>query len=201
MNTERIISRTIRTKLEPIIENGKAITIRNVSSQLYEPILKFVAGIGYYANRRKCLEDIENVATANGISLYTTGLLIKQAARLAQVSERTVYRMLPEKFKAPLAQETGKKGAEASNIEQSTSQSVPTVTGIEDNKVIEDNTMEDTDIPTEYTIQDADTVSEEKQSQLPTTQFLEVDSKQWNHIIKKFVYSQANWYIEHDGKK
>jgi hypothetical protein len=85
MNTERIISRTIRTKLEPIIENGKAITIRNVSSQLYEPILKFVAGIGYYANRRKCLEDIENVATANGISLYTTGLLIKQAARLAQV--------------------------------------------------------------------------------------------------------------------
>ena len=109
--------------------------------------------------------------------------------------------MLPEKFKAPLAQQTGKKGAEASNIEQSTSHSVPTVTGIEDNKVIEDNAMEDTDIPTEYTIQDADTVSEEKQSQLPTTQFLEVDSKQWNHIIKKFVYSQANWYIEHDGKK
>ena len=188
-------------KLEPIIENGKAITIRSISSQLYESILKFVAGIGYYANRRKCLEDIENVATANGISLYTIGLLIKQAARLAQVPERTVYRMLPEKFKAPLAQQTGKKGAEASNIEQSTNQSVPTVTGIEDNKVIEDNTMEDTDIPTEYTIQDADTVSEEKQSQLPTTQFLEVDSKQWNHIIKKFVYSQANWYIEHDGKK
>ena len=143
----------------------------------------------------------QNQNWTGSISLYTTGLLIKQAARLAQVSERTVYRMLPEKFKAPLAQQTGKKGAEASNIEQSTNQSVPTVTGIEDNKVIEDNTMEDTDIPTEYTIQDADTVSEEKQSQLPTTQFLEVDSKQWNHIIKKFVYSQANWYIEHDGKK
>jgi hypothetical protein len=47
-------------KLEPIIENGKAITIRSISSQLYESILKFVAGIGYYANRRKYLAQNNN---------------------------------------------------------------------------------------------------------------------------------------------
>jgi hypothetical protein len=96
--------------------------------------------------------------------------------------------MLPEKFKDPLAQETGKKGAEASNIEQSTSQSLPTVTGIDDNKVIEDTTVGDIDIPTEYTIQEAETVSEERQAQL-STQFLEVDWKKWNHIIRQYITS------------
>jgi hypothetical protein len=43
------------------------------------------------------------------------------------------------------------------------------VTANDDNKVIEETSQDDVDIPIEYTVQDADAVSEEKQAQLPVT--------------------------------
>jgi hypothetical protein len=84
---------------EQYIENGRIVLLKYISPELHLFIVKLVAGMGYYVNKRYYFEQIEKIAREDGLSDYAVGILIKQAAKKALLSYSKVSRLLPDKYK------------------------------------------------------------------------------------------------------
>ena len=177
-------------KLEPVYQEGKLVTLETLSQELRLYIVKLTAGAAFYQNKNEYLRKIEELAKQEGLSLFTVGLLIKQAVKKALVSQSTISRLLPDRYKDKSLSERGKRGAAQRRIEHSTSKSLSTMQANDGKNNQEQISIHQPSRP------------QAEEAQIVHKHWVHIDARKWNRLMNIYCseYSTPfDWYLEVEG--
>ena len=177
-------------KIEPVYQEGKLISLETIPQELRLYIIKLVAGAAFYQSKNEYLEKIEKLAEQEGLSLFTVGLLIKQAAKKALVSQSTISRLLPDRYKDQSLSERGKRGAAQRRIEHSTSKWLSTLQANDGKNNLEQISMPQSSRPQQL-----------QEAQIVHKHWIHIDAAKWNRLMSIYCsqYSRTDWYLEVEG--